>query len=201
MSVELDQFAMDRWKHHNDLKQKRFNDTVPAVFREATIVDLSEGQYDAARNWAMNPLSWCLYLQGKQGRGKSHMAFAIVHRWIAAGLGDGAWVYVPDALDTIRKEAMGERSNRPDLVEKLQYFDGILLLDNMDGERQTEFSIQETFRIIYARESERRKTIITSNLKIEEIGKALSNWIMSRIAGGEVVEIRGPDLRVQKGLA
>ncbi len=172
----------------------RFSDSVPATFKAAHMEQITDDVRSIIRQWVVNPFSWSLYLQGKAGRGKSHLAFAIAFRWIVSGIGDVVWWSVPELLAQLRREFDDKRA---DTIADLQGFPGLLFLDDLGTENSTEYTVQELYRVLYMREAEELKTIVTSPYSLAEIGSKLSPWIMSRLAGGDIIKLKGPDRRIK----
>ncbi|MBR2521410.1 MAG: ATP-binding protein [Oscillospiraceae bacterium] len=78
----------------------------------------------------------------------------------------------------------------------------LLVLDDLGTEMVTQFTVSALYNIINSRIMDKKKTIISSNLSLDELRKSYSPQIMSRIEG----EFRnffffGEDVRVKRGKA
>lgn len=190
-----------RAKFWADIRRRQldeFRKGVPKKYRDSRLTDFPAGVRKVVGEWFKNPFSWLLYVQGDVGRGKTRLAFAAAIRWTAAARNGAIWWAVPELLARLRHEFDQPRAGRRrDLVGDLQGHPGLLMLDDLGAEKDTDFAIQELYRIVYMREAEDLKTIITSNYTPSEIGDKLSHRIMSRMASGDILKLRGVDRRIK----
>lgn len=186
------------WAEVRTHKAKAFLDGVPKKYRNAQLTDFPYVIRTTIREWLTCPFPWLLYIQGSVGRGKTHLAFATALAWTTMARADkcgAVWWAVPDLLAKMRRQF-----DQPgkDVVSDLQASPGLLILDDLGAEKDTEYAIQELYRIVYMREAEDLKTVITSNYLPGEIGAKLSERIMSRLASGEILKLRGQDRRMAR---
>ena len=74
-----------------------------------------------------------------------------------------------------------------------------LALDDIGSEKATDWALQMLYLLIDRRYSQMLKTIITSNLTLDQIADRLDDRISSRIAGMcKIVSIKGKDRRLAK---
>jgi DNA replication protein DnaC len=147
----------------------------------------AETAYRAALDYADNLAEMLrtgrgLILVGLPGCGKSHLASAIGRRASNAGysmLFDRA----PKLLMRLRT-AFGSHSGNCELamIETLGAVD-LLIIDDLGAEKKTEWSEQTIYTIIDERYSNRRSTLITTNLPLEELSEKLSPRTMDRLIG------------------
>lgn len=115
-----------------------------------------------------------LYFYGPCGSGKSHLAAAITNELACQGQ-SAAYASVPELLGFIRAgfgdNTAGQR------LETLKTVD-VLVLDDLGTEQATEWVMEQLFILVNSRYIAERKTIITSNVRLD----ALPVRIASRIA-------------------
>jgi DNA replication protein DnaC len=109
------------------------------------------------------------------------------------------FISVPELLLRIR--ASFKTGSDEDESAILEYFSekDILFLDDMGSEKTTEWVLQTLYLLIDRRYRDMKKTIISSNLTLDELAQKLDDRIASRIAGMcKVIEIKGKDRRLNK---
>lgn len=75
----------------------------------------------------------------------------------------------------------------------------LLIIDDLGTELSNSFTISELFNIINTRLLERKKTIISTNLTLQELLETYQQRVFSRISGHyKALEFYGPDLRWEK---
>lgn len=160
-------------------------------------------RYLTAEPGAVPPVAtWCervlaghrgsLVILGTVGTGKTHEAFAAWRALVLAGYGGGQarWASVPAMLEGLRP------GREPALTEADAIACPLLLLDDLAAERGSDWTVEVLYRILDARYSWERPTIVTSNTPPGEVRERLGDRIASRLNGiGEVVAMTGPDRR------
>jgi DNA replication protein DnaC len=161
-----------------------------------------------------------VYIYGPRGTGKTHlmagmMKYEILKSEPTKYVGDGPidyfepmiylyplFITVPELLlmirDTFnRKTSHGENlSTESDIIEKYSNV-GILYLDDLGTEKPSDWAIQVLYLLIDRRYSEMKRTVISSNLNLNEIADRLDDRISSRIAGMcEIIKMEGKDRRL-----
>lgn len=109
------------------------------------------------------------------------------------------FVSVPELLLEIR-QAFGANAeySEKELISKYASLP-VLILDDLGAEKSTEWSMQTLFLIIDRRYRDMKKTIITSNLSLEEIAEKVGDRIASRISEMcDVKRIKGEDRRIRR---
>jgi DNA replication protein DnaC len=142
-----------------------------------------------------------LFLHGLPGTGKSYLAAALMREVLIRPEGRRGVSFhnVGMMLLQIKAAFSGQSEfSEYELIEKCSgyYF---LVLDDLGLSKPTEWNVLTIDAIIDRRyvNQLRTKTVITSNLTIDEIGVKYDDRIASRIAGMcEIVEMKGPDRRM-----
>lgn len=141
-----------------------------------------------------------LYLWGKSGAGKTHMAYAIYKYCMEQSSPKIPAIIknVPDFLKAIRDDYSRDIRNKEYPLDKLMDGRSLLIFDDLGSEKMTEW-VEETFYLLINKYYEEMIPIIfTSNYSIPELSSRLSDRIISRIIGScDVVEIQGGDRRLE----
>ena len=140
-----------------------------------------------------------LYLYGKCGTGKTHVAYAIANYCHEKKL-KTMFYSSTDLLREIKQDFDEDKkyvpSDQTNFAEILK-FNGLLIIDDIGSEKPTEWAIETLYAIINKRYEAVYPTIFTSNFTLEELAGRLGDRIVSRIAGScEVVELQGKDRRL-----
>lgn len=139
-----------------------------------------------------------IYIWGPVGTGKSHLAAAILRRYLPStvrAVRDGAaygaeWIR---SSKLIMLSMPSKNHSAIDVVDRLsrrQY----LVIDDFGAEHDSNYSAAVLYDVIAERDEEKRKTIITSNLDINLIDKREPR-IASRLGHYEVIPMDGTDRR------
>lgn len=134
----------------------------------------------------MGAKPWLL-LQGVSGSGKTFRAVQILEN----SRGDGTFIDWPLFLEE-RKAVIGMRRDvdEPDpdpIVKALASWH--LVVDDLGGERQTEYSVDAAQHVFSARYNDMAPTIVTTNLTAKQITERYGKRIASRIFElSEVIE-------------
>jgi DNA replication protein DnaC len=136
--------------------------------------------FAAAVDYAHDPQGW-LFLHGKCGCGKTHLAVAIAHHVMATKQTGVLFTVVPDLLDHLRATfdpangvAYDDRFNA---IRNSQ----LLILDDLGTENATPWAREKLFQIINHRYNEQLPTVITSNQDFKNDARRIEERILSRI--------------------
>ena len=149
-----------------------------------------------------------IFLTGSRGVGKTHLAAALMREAALAVKPvkylEGyrinlqklpLFVSVPELLLEIRDTYNDGEVSEKEVIDSYSWVD-MLVLDDLGVEKPTEWALQTLYIILDRRYREDLRTIITSNLGIEEMP---DDRIASRIAGMCKVRIlQGRDRRARK---
>lgn len=175
---------------------------VPAAYTDFSIMSFPSSKEN--KQIIRRIIQWCdeeswLYLYGDFGRGKTGIAVGILKEM--AGRGKTVlFQTVPELLERIKstysqtgdlREGVSER----DVMESLKAVD-VLVLDDLGTERMSDWVAEKLFIIINHRYSNNLRTVITSNISIDELARRVGERIVWRIVErSKVYELRGPNLR------
>jgi DNA replication protein DnaC len=127
----------------------------------------------------------CLTLLGPVGTGKSHLAVALLRRWLLSGR-SGRFVEVRQLLADCRV-CMQSNGSADELVAALSRRD-LLVLDEAYADRRTDFADDLLSGLIRRRLRDRRPTIITTNLTEDELER-IEPRVASRATGAGAIAI------------
>ncbi|MDR0821000.1 MAG: ATP-binding protein [Oscillospiraceae bacterium] len=143
-----------------------------------------------------------LLFTGPPGTGKTHLALAIANRVVERGRGYGV-VYgsVPDLL--IQAEHEHFRKWDDSQVDTLQLLRecSLLILDDLGVETRTPFYSMTLYGIMNARICRGLSTIVSTNLKLEELQVRYDQRLNSRLGALKLIRTRGRDMRLKKTTA
>lgn len=105
---------------------------------------------------------------------------------------------IPELLAAIKATFGNNGGGNPRILDECCDVD-VLLLDDIGTERGTDWVLETLYLLIDRRYRELKRTIITSNLNLQQLSQRLDDRIVSRIAGMcKVVHMPGMDRRLKK---
>ncbi len=142
-----------------------------------------------------------LFMTGEPGLGKTFLSTCIARVVAEAG-----WSVVYDTAVSLFSRFEEARFNRAgadpeELQAELERYMrcDLLILDDLGTEMSTSFTVSTLYDLINTRVRSGKKTIINSNLNLEEIRRRYSPQIASRLAGDfTLLRFVGRDIRLQK---
>ena len=137
------------------------------------------------------------YFFGPVGTGKTYNLYAILRLFRASWPGDKINFWNVPRVLAIFKAMYDRRDEGEEAIIAYLETGGILCIDDLGGEKQTEWSLDIIYRLINYRSENRKLTYIASNLSLKELADKYGDRIASRIAGMcEVMKIDGKDRRL-----
>lgn len=143
-----------------------------------------------------------LFLYGLPGRGKSHLAAALMREALISPQRKRGVLFQNVGMSLLKIKSTFSGQSEASEYEMIEQFAGhyFLVLDELGLAKPTEWNVLTIDAIIDQRylNQMHSRTIITSNLTIDELGVKYDDRIASRIAGMcEIVEVKGPDRRMK----
>lgn len=132
---------------------------------------------------------------GKTGLGKTHLSTSVAVKVIERGF-DVLYVSVCSMISDFEKK----RFNYNETVDLSRYYSAdLLIIDDLGAEMTNQFTVSCFYDVINSRITNRKSTIINTNLKKEEIAARYGDRIESRLFGEYFpVPFLGKDIRGQK---
>lgn len=142
-----------------------------------------------------------LLFTGNTGLGKTFMTNCIANELLSTGK-TVLYQTAPVMFDEIIDAKFGKENSKFDLMKNILTCD-LLIIDDLGTERTNELYLTELFTIINTRllnqNNKITKTIVSTNLRPDEIEKIYTTRISSRIAGYyRILRFFGEDLRFRK---
>lgn len=139
-----------------------------------------------------------ILMKGKTGTGKTHIAVAFLREIIKKKVTSCELKNVSELMMSLRNtfNSTGRTETEKDMVDR---YTGIklLILDDMGSEKATDYVETIFYNILNRRLNDQRRTIITTNLSLKEVGDLYGARIQSRLTAYHSVEFTGKDWRVR----
>jgi DNA replication protein DnaC len=133
-------------------------------------------------------------LSGKTGCGKTHLAVAMMRVYKVSVLG-ATFITAPELLLKIRTAFSPNATETEEGIIRHYSDVELLVIDDLGAEKTSEYSITTLYLIIDRRNRELKKTIITTNLTLQEVEETLGARMASRLADMKIIKINMPDYR------
>jgi DNA replication protein DnaC len=134
-----------------------------------------------------------LVFRGGVGLGKTFLSSAIANTVLQAGR-TVIYVTLADLLDLIRRYKFD--TDDEDALAMLREAD-LLILDDLGGEKVSEFSLQELFALVNHRIVHRLPMVVSTNLSWSALEEVYTARIASRLMGSaRLVKLDGEDIRL-----
>lgn len=179
-------------------RESRFTDVVGRKYRGCSLdtfqvsTSSQAAALKAARDFAASPAGF-LYLHGKPGVGKTHLAIGVFREHQDRA----AFWSVPELLLHLRSQ-ISQAASELEAIDPLLRV-SLLILDDLGAEKITDWVRQAFYVVISRRERDELPTVITSNLSLGEIeARVGDDRITSRIGGAaRILKIEGADERIK----
>lgn len=134
-----------------------------------------------------------LYIYGECGTGKTHSAYSIYRNFKLNKINCRIENTV-ELLRLFKKDFSDKYENN---FETFLYYDGVLIIDDIGAERNSEFVDETLYHLINTRYEKLLPTFFTSNLSPKELAEKNGDRLVSRIIGMcNVVKLEGKDRRI-----
>lgn len=140
-----------------------------------------------------------LYFFGTVGTGKSLLSICAAHELIESGH-FVLYFSAASLFDTLAgfNFRSGSREEYQSFLHDINHCD-LLIIDDLGTELTNSFTTAQLFNCINERYLNRKSTVISTNLSLEEMQRRYSDRIFSRIVSTyELCKITGPDIRLLK---
>lgn len=183
----------------------QWHQAIPSRFLHADLGDLATADHPNGpprlADWVTNPHGRNVMLWGSVGTGKTHAAVAACRQAFFDRSQDVAFWPVVELLDMLRP------GGPADAMQDAMDVD-LLILDDLGGERPTDWTAERLYAIVNRRWLEERPTVGTTNLPLtakvaqegytdQTLDEAVGGRTFSRLVGNGSVVLRlaGPDRR------
>ena len=151
-----------------------------------------ESAFNQAKRFSQDKNTPWLFLHGKFGCGKTHLAAAIANVSVEKGT-QTLFITVPDLLDILRFSYSNSETTFEERFEEIRK-SPLLILDDFGTQNATSWAQEKLFQIINFRYINKLPMVVTTNLELDEI----EGRIRSRLEDPELVTkvtINAPDYR------
>ncbi|MEX2053049.1 MAG: ATP-binding protein [Candidatus Paceibacterota bacterium] len=177
-----------------DYLRPPWNPTVPARYADVKAADVPANileKYQEVRKTRQG-----LYIHGKVGTGKTHIAYALYRFPVSEG---ARFWNTTELLKEIREDFGRSVGERREVDESLMEHRNVLFLDDMGAEKISDWVLETFYLIINRYYNEKLPIVFTSNCTIRELADKVGNRIASRIVEMcHVIELPGTDRRLKK---
>ncbi len=141
------------------------------TFPTFKVISSNRRAYQAALNLFQKPKEFRrgIYFHGGVGRGKTHLAIAILQARLGINQG-GMYVTAVELFQALRPKG-GQQDGRQDELLNLVIKSPYLVIDDLGTEKVSEWTLEQLFYIVNARYMERVKriTVLTSNYDPDQL--------------------------------
>lgn len=174
-------------------KDGRITRRIPAKYRDARLTDFKAPTVDAVETWIDDSQSPGLFLYGPSGVGKTHLAVAICRRLLESGED----VLLRPSTRFYRELRDGFNTERSEGSVMREYVTARwLLLDDVGSGALTDFERRYLLDLLDQRAD--RKTLLTSNLTVDDFTQRLDERIGSRLREFTYLRCAGADRRATR---
>ncbi len=148
--------------------------------------------FEAAQRFANHPAGW-LFLSGRPGIGKSHLAAAIANQMIRQRK-LVLFLNVPELLGFLRAGFNVRYASDPDFEKRLRTIRDFptLILDDWGAHSDTPWADEQLYLILNYRTEHVLPTVVTTNLPLQQIEPRIRSRLMNRRIG-QAIKISAPE--------
>jgi DNA replication protein DnaC len=118
-----------------------------------------------------------LLLEGDAGRGKTHLAVAILKEVVFVRQLTAAFLNVPEWLNGMKQAFAGDDAG----LAPTPRWHQLVVLDDLGTEKASDWSRDQIYSLVNHREANGLLTIVTTNLAVGELHRRLGSPTMSRL--------------------
>jgi len=175
---------------------------IPCQYRGCSLSDAGPECERTIRGWIdAGEYAGFLTFTGPPGTGKTRMAYALrkaLREYPDFSAGKCTWARFGFLVKKLQglagRDAMDEYAYLKELARDVPF----LVLDDLGTEKLTDFTLADVDLLLAEREQWQRRTLVTTNLTLEQIADAYGDRVASRLASGLVVQFAGNDRRIEK---
>lgn len=175
-------------KRMRDSREEKLKKIIPPKFQE---IESDFKRIDDIMNKSF-------FIYGPCGTGKTVLLASMCRKFVRAGK-DVQWLDFPSFVIQLQSMFHQEGRNPYGYAEQIASCSDALAIDDLAGEKASDFTRQLLFFILDKREKNNLRTLITSNRDIKYISENIDDRCASRIVGMcEIIHLTGRDRRVTK---
>lgn len=169
--TETPEQARERIALQHANRVKAYRESVPVMYREASLADLDEQTQGLVQDWLTRQGS-TLMLAGPVGTGKTHAAYAVLND--AAETATVAATTLADLLAALRPDGDARAAQRARTAD-------LLLLDDFGAAKASEWAVEQVVALLDARLREGRRQVVTTNAPYDALVEAWDDRAMDRL--------------------
>jgi chromosomal replication initiation ATPase DnaA len=171
--------------------ERRVTARLPPDYRLASLLDVPPAVQNFVLDWFAKP-GQGLFIVGPTGRGKTHLAAAIVRTLVMLQY-EAFFLRCADLYADLRETYQTDTSERAVYARYSKY--RYLVLDDIGAGGLSDFQRYSVTEFLDQRINRRAPTIVTSNWGLEQIAEKMDERIASRISSFACLELTGEDRR------
>jgi len=215
--LKISQMLNDKVQYEHDNMSRTFDKfNIPQRFKDTRLSDFPDQVQRACEDFLLQKKEG-LFIYGNAGTGKTHLTTALIIEMflrseskITYGCDgmkilkprQGYFISVPELFLEIRESFNADSDKTESLIIDKYSSDiasgkAFIVLDDLGAEKSSEWVQQTLYTIIDRRYRDMQRTVITSNLSLNDIANKISDRIASRIGGMcKIINLKGKDRRI-----